>query len=95
MSVLTPIDVPLMITFAKGNGWLLDPLSKRVPATIPLFCANPNAQMNNVINTNFNFIFESFNFFAKITATKFFRRYCLVIFSTILYYQIVTRLNLG
>ena len=56
MSVFTPIVVPLISTFAKGRGWFFDSLSKSVPETVPLVCAKPIAQINNVINTNFNFI---------------------------------------
>ena len=44
------IEVPLIRTLAKGRGWFLDSLSKSVPETVPLVCAKPIAQINNVIN---------------------------------------------
>ena len=50
MSVFTPIVVPFIRTFANGRGWFFDSLSKSVPVTVPLVCAKPIAQINNVIN---------------------------------------------
>ncbi len=38
-SVVAPIVVPLITTFAKGNGSLLVSLSVNKPCKVPLFCA--------------------------------------------------------
>ncbi|MNE01914.1 hypothetical protein D3C80_943680 [compost metagenome] len=68
-SVLTPVVVPFIKTLAKGSGMLLESLSDKIPVIVPLFCENPNTQINNVMIRNFNFIFfVLFNFCKLMTA---------------------------